>query len=118
VRFVRVATIVAVLGFAVVLAAPWSAAGVFGFAVAGLGVAGIVPIAWSVASRKQADAPGRAVAAVAACGYLGFLVEPVLVGALATRVGLHWALSSAAVATFGILFLAPSLRVRETALTR
>ncbi|MEU0789185.1 MFS transporter [Amycolatopsis sp. NPDC005961] len=118
VRFVRVATTVAVLGFAVVLFAPWPVAVVSGFAVVGLGVAGIVPIAWSVASRKQADAPGRAVAAVAACGYLGFLVEPVLVGALATRIGLHWALSSAVVVTFGILFLAPSLRVREPALTR
>jgi MFS family permease len=116
--FVRVATAVAVLGFAVVLAAPWPVAGVLGFAVVGLGVAGIVPIAWSVASRKEAAAPGRAVAAVAACGYLGFLVEPVLVGALATRVGLHWALSSAVVVTFAILFLAPSLRVREDALTR
>ncbi|MEV4056488.1 MFS transporter [Amycolatopsis sp. NPDC049688] len=110
VRFVRVAATTAVLGFAVVLAVPWPVAGVLGFAVVGLGVAGIVPIAWSVASRKQADAPGRAVAAVAACGYLGFLVEPVLVGALATRVGLHWALSSAVVITFGIVFLAPSLR--------
>ncbi|GAB3160829.1 MFS transporter [Amycolatopsis stemonae] len=118
VRFVRVATTVAVLGFAVVLFAPWPVAGIAGFAVVGLGVAGIVPIAWSVASRKQADAPGKAVAAVAACGYLGFLVEPVLVGALATRIGLHWALSSAVVVTFGILFLAPSLRVREPSLTR
>ncbi|WP_086843464.1 MFS transporter [Amycolatopsis kentuckyensis] len=116
VRFVRAAAAVAVLGFAVVLAAPWPIAVVFGFAVVGLGVAGIVPIAWSVASRKQADAPGRAVAAVAACGYLGFLVEPALVGALATRVGLHWALSSAVVVTFGIVFLAPSLR--EPRLTR
>ncbi|MDS0138275.1 MULTISPECIES: MFS transporter [unclassified Amycolatopsis] len=110
VRFVRVAAAIAVLGFAVVLAAPWPIAVVSGFAVVGLGVAGIVPIAWSVASRKQADAPARAVAAVAACGYVGFLVEPALVGALATSVGLHWALSSAVAVTLGIVFLAPSLR--------
>ncbi|UOZ10576.1 MFS transporter [Amycolatopsis sp. WQ 127309] len=110
VRFARAATVVAVLGFAVVLLAPWPVAVILGFAVVGLGVAGIVPIAWSVASRKQADKPGQAVAAVAACGYLGFLVEPVLVGALATRVGLHWALSSAVVVTLGIFALAPSLR--------
>jgi MFS family permease len=116
--FARVATAVAVLGFAVVLLAPWPGVVVLGFAVVGLGVAGIVPIAWSAASRKQADAPGQAVAAVAACGYLGFLVEPVLVGALATWLGLHWALSSAVVVTLGIFFLAPSLRVREPALTR
>ncbi|WP_326946824.1 MFS transporter [Amycolatopsis sp. NBC_01307] len=110
VRFARAATVVAVLGFVVVLLAPWPVAVILGFAVVGLGVAGIVPIAWSVASRKQADKPGQAVAAVAACGYLGFLVEPVLVGALATRVGLHWALSSAVVVTLGIFALAPSLR--------
>ncbi|WP_328614186.1 MFS transporter [Amycolatopsis sp. NBC_00355] len=110
VRFARAATTVAVLGFAVVLLAPWPVAVILGFAVVGLGVAGIVPIAWSVASRNQADKPGQAVAAVAACGYLGFLVEPVLVGALATRVGLHWALSSAVVVTLGIFALAPSLR--------
>ncbi|WP_328443866.1 MFS transporter [Amycolatopsis sp. NBC_00438] len=110
VRFARAATTVAVLGFAVVLLTPWPVAVILGFAVVGLGVAGIVPIAWSVASRNQADKPGQAVAAVAACGYLGFLVEPVLVGALATRVGLHWALSSAVVVTLGIFALAPSLR--------
>jgi MFS family permease len=115
VRFARIATAVAVLGFVVALAVPVPAAGILGFAVAGLGVAGIVPIAWSVASRKQPGSPGQAVAAVAACGYLGFLVEPVIVGALASGLGLRWALTSAVVVTAGIAVLAPALRVREPA---
>ena len=109
-KFVRGATAVAVLGFAAVLLAPGPPVAVAGFAVVGLGVAGIVPVAWSVASRKQPDAPGQAVAAVAACGYLGFLVEPALVGAVAARAGLHWALVPAVVVTAAIVPLAPALR--------
>lgn len=110
-RFVRAVTVVAVLGFLVVLAAPAPAVGVVGFAVVGLGVAGIVPVTWSIASRRRPDAPGQAVAAVAACGYVGFLVEPALIGALASGIGLHWALASAVVVTAAGYMLAPALRV-------
>jgi MFS family permease len=101
-----------VLGFAVVLLAPGPVLAIVGFAVVGIGVAGIVPITWSVASRRQPGTPGQAVAAVAACGYVGFLVEPALIGALAGAIGLHWALSSAVAATAGVCLLAPAMRVR------
>lgn len=110
VRFMRAAAAVAVLGFAVVLAIPAPYAGIAGFAVVGAGVAGIVPVAWSAASRAQPDSPGRAVAAVAACGYVGFLVEPALIGALAHVVGLHWALASAVAVSAAVAALAPALR--------
>jgi MFS family permease len=116
VLFIQVVGAVAVLGFAVVFSAPVPAVGIIGFAVVGLGVAGIVPIAWSIAGRKQPDSPGRAIAAVAACGYLGFLVEPVFIGALTNLVGLPWAVAGAGVLTLAVFFLAPTLRVRETAL--
>jgi MFS family permease len=118
VLFVQVVTAVAVLGFALVFAAPVPAVAIIGFAVVGLGVAGIVPIAWSAAGRKQPDSPGRAIAAVAACGYLGFLVEPVFVGALTKVIGLQWAVAGAGVLTIAVFFLAPTLRVRETASPR
>ncbi|SDY16766.1 Predicted arabinose efflux permease, MFS family [Amycolatopsis xylanica] len=117
VRFIQAVTVVAVLGFALVLLAASPIVTIIGFAVVGLGVAGIVPIAWSVASKKQPDSPGQAVAAVAACGYLGFLVEPVIVGALANGIGLHWALGSAVVLTACVFFLAPAMRVREPVLS-
>jgi MFS family permease len=113
VRFIRVVALVAVFGFAIVLLAPVPAVAIAGFAVVGLGVAGIVPITWSVASRRQPDAPGQAVAAVAACGYVGFLVEPALIGALASAVGLQWALSSAVAVTASVCLLAPATRVRS-----
>ena len=116
VLFIQVVTAVTVLGFALVFAAPVPVVAIIGFAVVGLGVAGIVPIAWSVAGRKQPESPGRAIAAVAACGYLGFLVEPVFVGALTKLVGLQWAIAGAGVLTLAVFFLAPALRVKETSL--
>lgn len=111
VAFIQAVTGIAVAGFALVFAATVPLVAVLGFAVVGFGVAGIVPVAWSVASRKQPESPGRAVAAVAACGYAGFLVEPALVGGLAGAIGLHWALTSAAVLTACILFVAPATRI-------
>lgn len=106
--FLRLVTVITLLGFALVLAVPVPAAGVAGFAVIGLGVSGIVPVAWSVTGRTQPDAPGRAIAAVAACGYLGFLTGPVLIGALTGAVGLRWALAAAALLTLAVYALAPA----------
>jgi MFS family permease len=106
--FLRSVTVIAVAGFAVVVAVPLPVAGVLGFAVLGLGVSGIVPITWSVAGRTQPDAPGQAIAAVAACGYLGFLTGPVLIGALTGAVGLRWAVAAAGLLTAAVYVLAPA----------
>ncbi|WP_233573748.1 MFS transporter [Amycolatopsis panacis] len=88
VRFIRIATALTVLGFLLVVAVPVPGVAVAGFAVAGLGVSAMVPLAWSAAGRKQPEAPGRAIAAVAACGYLGFLAGPALIGPLSGGIGL------------------------------
>jgi MFS family permease len=112
-RFVQVITVVAAMGFTLVIAVPTPITAVAGFAVVGLGVAGMVPVSWSVASKKRAHSPGQAVAAVAACGYAGFLVEPVLIGALAGGIGLRWALASAVALNLCVLFLAPTMRIRQ-----
>lgn len=111
VLFIQVVTAITVLGFAVVVAVPVAVVGVVGFAVVGLGVSAIVPVTWSVAGRKHADAPGRAIAAVAACGYFGFLAGPVLIGALTDAIGLRWAIATAGLLTVAVYFLAPTTRV-------
>jgi predicted MFS family arabinose efflux permease len=82
-RLTRIAAAVAVAGYALVISVPQPAAAIAGFAVIGLGVAAIVPLAWSAAARRQPGAPGRAIASVATLGYLGFLAGPVLIGSLA-----------------------------------
>jgi MFS family permease len=108
---IRVAAAVTVVGFAIVVLAPVPAVGIAGFAVVGLGVAAIVPVAWSVAAQKEPNAPGRAIAAVATCGYLGFLVGPVLIGALASAIGLAGAVAVAGASALVVFLLAPSLRI-------
>ncbi|MHA6626651.1 MFS transporter [Pseudonocardia sichuanensis] len=107
----RTAAAVTVAGFGVVVLASAPAVGIVGFAVVGLGVSAVVPVAWSVAARKEPEAPGRAIAAVATCGYLGFLVGPVLVGALASAVGLRGAVLAVGVVMVLVLLLAPALRL-------
>jgi MFS family permease len=116
VLFMRVATVITVGGFALLVAVPVPAVGIAAFAVIGLGVSGIVPLAWSAAGRKQPDSPGKAIAAVAACGYLGFLVGPVIIGALKNLVGLHLALAAAGLLTASIYFVAPAMRVSRGSL--
>jgi MFS family permease len=80
--------------------------------VIGLGVSAIVPLAWSSAARTEHTAPGRAIAAVATCGYLGFLVGPILVGALATTIGLAPAVVAAGALIVIVGVLAPSMRIQ------
>lgn len=107
----RVAAATTVLGFVVVALAPSPALGIAGFAVVGLGVAAIVPLAWSVAGRRASEAPGPAIAAVATCGYAGFLAGPVLVGGLASAVGLSVAIGLVGALVVTVFVLAGRLRV-------
>lgn len=83
----RVSAVLTVGGFALATATDNAGIGIATFAVVGLGVSAIVPLAWSSAAQKEPASPGRAIAAVATCGYLGFLVGPVLVGAWPRRSG-------------------------------
>lgn len=110
VGLVRAATAVTVLGFLVVAFArtPWT--GIVGFGVVGLGVSAIVPLAWSAVARRAPTAPGPAIAAVATCGYVGFLVGPVLVGSLAGAVGLPAAIGVVGLLVAGVYPLAPRMR--------
>lgn len=65
---------------------------VIGYAMAGLGIANIVPVLFSAAGRRMGDHPGIGVAMAATCGYTGFLTSPPLVGFAANHFGLRIAL--------------------------
>jgi MFS family permease len=111
----RAAALVATVGFGLVIAVTLPAAGIAGFAIVGLGVSVVVPLAWSAAGRAQPDSPGRAISAVAAPGYLGFLLGPVMIGALAGLASLRLALIVATVITVVICLLAPTMCQRPGA---
>lgn len=112
VTLMRAAALVAVLGFVLVTAVPVPVAGILGFAVVGLGVAAIVPLAWSSAAQQQPGNPARAIAAVATCGYLGVLVAPSLVGPLTEAVGYRFTLAAVGLLVLAVHALAPAMRVR------
>ncbi len=83
---------IASLGFVagLVLASPASM--LFAFALLGAGLGGVVPIVLSSAGAVDNVDTGRAVAAVAGCGWAGFVVGPVVIGAIASTTTLHTAL--------------------------
>ena len=60
---------------------PWLA--LAGFALAGVGLANVVPVLFSAAARVPGVAPAQGISAVAAIGYFGFMVGPSVIGFVA-----------------------------------
>lgn len=79
-------------GLALALAFPFPWLVILGFALTGLGVSSVIPIAYGIAGGSQRMAPAAALAMVSAIGFTGFLVGPPLIGLLAHEVGLRHAL--------------------------
>lgn len=78
------------LGTALLTAAP--AAALIGFAALGLGLALVVPSAFSAAGAATEGNAGSSIATVAALGWIGYLLGPPLIGHLADAVTLPAAL--------------------------
>ncbi|MGW2818504.1 MFS transporter [Streptomyces sp. NPDC001415] len=82
VAVVRLGTVLAAAGFAVVAAAPGAWAGMAGFTLLGFGLCVIVPQTFAAAGRLFPDASDAAIARLNIFNYVGFLVGSPLVGAL------------------------------------
>ena len=92
VALVRVSGLLAGIGLAAGLLIGTPAAGIAGFALLGLGLAGIFPQLVSSAARLDPARAGRNIGRIAAVAYLGLLGGPVAIGAAASGVGLRNAL--------------------------
>ena len=92
VRLVRASGLVAGLGLAAGLLTGTPAAAIAGFALLGVGLAGIFPQIVSVAARLDPEQAGRNIGRIAAVAYSGLLSGPVAIGAIASGVGLRDAL--------------------------
>lgn len=109
VHLVRSSAVIAAAGLLVALLAPWGAAAIIGFGVAGLGVSNLVPIFFSAAARISGQASGTAIAAVATMGYGGFLLGPPLIGGVAEATSLTLALGSIVIACLAIALAAAAV---------
>ena len=91
-RLLPLLAAMASLGFAVGLVIDEPLSVVLGFALLGVGVGGVVPMILSAAGAIGNVDTGKAVAAVAGCGWAGFVVGPVLIGGIAATTTLRTAL--------------------------
>jgi MFS family permease len=98
----RGAGILAAGGMALALATNLPALVLAGFLVVGLALAGVAPIAFSLAGDAAPRRAGAASAVITTIGYGGFLLGPGLVGGLAEVSGLRVALLVVAVAGIAI----------------
>jgi fucose permease len=84
----RISTLVAGAGLIVAAWADSVVGAAAGFALAGLGIANMVPIAFSAAGNLPGLAPGIGISIVSFMGYSGLLFAPSLIGFIAKHTGL------------------------------
>lgn len=101
VALMRGSGVLATAGMALALTTQAPAVALLGFMLVGLGLANVVPVMFAASARVPGVSPAHGVAAVSSVGYLGFMVGPPLIGALARWSSLTAALW--AVALFAVL---------------
>jgi MFS family permease len=89
---VRGGSLIAAAGLGVALLVHEPAAAIAGFALLGLGLAPVVPIAFSAAGDLDPRATGRLVGRVATLGYVGSVAGPITIGWLAEATSLRTSL--------------------------
>lgn len=85
-----------------------------GFLIAGLALAAVVPIVFSLAGDLAPQQAGQVISVITILGYLGFLLGPALIGGLADEVGLRMALLALGVASLGVV--AMSFKIQHPSL--
>ena len=91
-RLLPLLAAIASLGFAAGLVVGHPVGMLLAFALLGAGVGGVVPMVLSAAGAVTNVNTGKAVAAVAGCGWSGYVVGPVVIGAIASATSLRTAL--------------------------
>lgn len=112
-RFLLRCGLLAASGSTIAIAFPFSWTGLAAYSLIGLGLAAVVPVAFSHAAENPARRPGPSIAAVSTIGYIGFMAGPPLVGGIAESAGLRTAMLTFLLLMATMICLAPALG-RET----
>jgi fucose permease len=107
-RIIAISGALTVVGIAFVLHSTTTAWHFIGFALLGLGIANLIPVIFSAASKLNGVLPSFGIAFVSVAGYSGFLVGPALLGWVSEWVGLDKALLVVLFSGFVMLCVAPS----------
>ncbi|MEL7221227.1 MAG: MFS transporter [Bacteroidota bacterium] len=88
-RLLKISAVIATLGMVIAVVWPIITTGIIGFFLVGLGLAVIVPIAYSRAGSLPGLSPGVGISMVTTIGYAGFLVGPPVIGFVSDWQGLR-----------------------------
>ena len=97
------ASLLASGGMALALLGGTVVTGVAGYGILGLGVATIVPIAFTIAGSTPSLPPAWSLSRVTAMSYVGQATSPALIGLVAQGIGLSWSLAMPTVLLLAIL---------------
>lgn len=97
-RLMQAGALMAAVAMAVTLGVARPAVALVGYALVGLGLALVVPILFTAATRVPAVSRAAAIAAVSSVGYTGFVIGPPVIGAVAQGVSLTAAMGLVVVA--------------------
>ncbi len=111
-RVARVGGVLVAVGLGLALAVPSLATTLVGFALAGLGVATLIPAVYHAADELPGLASGSGLTAINWLLRIGFLVSPLLIGVLADLTSLRVALLAVVVAGVVTVLLSGALRGR------
>jgi predicted MFS family arabinose efflux permease len=106
----RVGAIVAGAGLGLALLVRSAVTGLLGFMFLGAGLAPIIPNVFRAAAGAEGTSPGVGIATGTTLGYLGFMLGPPVIGAVAHAVGLETALGLVVVAAGLMALLAGATR--------
>ncbi|MFI2616846.1 MFS transporter [Streptomyces sp. NPDC018584] len=109
VRTVRAGGVLAALGGLLVVLASHPVMAMGGFALLGLGIAVVVPLAFAAAGRSGPN-PSQAIAGVATITYTSGLIAPSAIGTLADATSLVTSFALVTVLAFGLAIFAGVLR--------
>lgn len=117
-RLLALSSVICVAGM--LLALLWRAPlpAVVGFAMAGLGLSNVMPVMFAasgVVARAAGMASAEAIAVMARLAYLGLLVGPVLIGAIAHGISLPVALAVGLLCIVPVTLMAPRMLVNTDA---
>ena len=104
-RVVRIGGALTAVGMGLALAVPSIATTLIGFALAGLGVATLVPAVYHAADELPGLQRGQGLAVINVLLRLGFLVSPPIIGLLADATSLRVALLTVVLAGLGALVI-------------
>jgi fucose permease len=113
VRTLRVCTLFAIVGMLVAALAPNAGIAIVGFALCGIGISNMVPIAFSAAGNIPGLQPGIGISVVTTMGYSGMLVAPSAIGFVAEHVGFAPVLTALPVLLLVVLALSSLARYAD-----